>query len=399
MERWKKNLYVVGFAQVLGFGTITFIMSFLPLYIKTLGVTDPKAVALWSGILMGTAALFASISGPIWGNVGDRKGRKIMVERVLFSNAIVSGLMGFSTSVWQLLVLRAVQGMLGGFMATSIALVTSIAPATEVGFALGFYQTAMTVGNAMGPLLGGFLTDTFSYTSAFLVMAALAFIAALLVRYLVYENFIPPKSKTSQQGFFSSLKQLLSDRSLLAMLLVNFLVQYSLMVISPIVPLFVHSLAPEVGYITTLTGLIIASGGLASAVSAIYSGRLSDRMGHKQVLIFMTLGAALSVGLQTAVTSPWQFLALRIVSGAFMGGMLPAANALIYSLIPGDQKGTAFGVSTSFSLLGNVLGPISGGFLAASPLGYRGVFVVTALLLLFTVLWIRKSLVTRVDMT
>jgi MFS transporter, DHA1 family, multidrug resistance protein len=138
-----------------------------------------------------------------------------------------------------------------------------------------------------------------------------------------------------------------------------------------------------------LTGLVIASGGISSAISAIYSGRLSDRLGHKNVLVTMTLGATAATALQLLVTNPWEFLVLRVVAGAFMGGMLPTANALINDLIPGENKGTAFGVSTSFSLMGNVLGPITGGLLGASFIGYRGVFGITAALLLLTALWIK----------
>ena len=390
MQRWKQNLYTVGIAQVMGAGTITFIASFIPLFVKELGVTDPKDIALWSGLLMGVSAFFAAIGGPVWGNLGDRKGRKRMVERVLYSNTIIALLLGFSTTVWHLLILRSVQGMLGGFMAASIALVTSLAPASEVGFALGFYQAAMTAGGALGPLLGGFLVDTLSFKSAFWIMGGFTLAAGLLVRYFVHEEFVPATGKSREQGFFASLKEILSSRSLLAMLVVNFLVQFSLMVIAPIAPLFIHSLSPETSYITTLTGLVLASGGLASAVSAIFAGRLSDRVGHKKLLILMTLGAAVVITVQMSVTSPWQFLALRIVAGACMGGMLPTSNALINSLIPENKRGTAFGVSTSFSLMGNVLGPIVGGLIGASALGYRGVFPVTGALLLVTAIWIRQ---------
>jgi MFS transporter, DHA1 family, multidrug resistance protein len=389
LEAWKKNLYVVGTAQLMGFATINFIASFLPLYIKSLGVTDPSEVAIWSGILLGVSAFFAAVSGPIWGNIGDRTGRKLMVVRVLLSNTVISILLGFSSRVWHVLILRSIQGALGGFMAASLALITTITPAAEIGFALGLYQFAMTAGGALGPLLGGFLADTVGFQWTFIIMAGFTLVAALLVKAYVFEDFTPPQETSKQISFFTSLKELLKAQGLLAMLLVNFLVQFSLMVVAPIVPLFIHVLDPGNPYVTTLTGLVIASGGISSAISAIYSGRLSDRLGHKNVLVTMTLGATAATALQLLVTNPWEFLVLRVVAGAFMGGMLPTANALINDLIPGENKGTAFGVSTSFSLMGNVLGPITGGLLGASFIGYRGVFGITAALLLLTALWIK----------
>ncbi len=388
LEPWKKNLYVVGAAQMLGFATINFIASFLPLYVKALGVTDPGQAAVWSGLLMGTSAFFAAVSGPIWGNIGDKKGRKLMVERVLYSNTVVSVLLGYSFRVWHVLILRSIQGALGGFMAASLALITTITPAAEMGFALGLYQFAMTAGGAIGPLLGGYLADTVGFKWTFITMAGLTLVAALLVKSFVFEEFTPPQQISKKDGFWADLRELLNSQGLLAMLLVNFLVQFALMVVSPIVPLFIHALDPNNPYVTTLTGLIIAAGGISSAISAIYSGRLSDHLGHKRVLVSMTLGATIATALQLLVHNPWQFLILRVISGAFMGGMLPTANALINDLIPGENKGTAFGVSTSFSLMGNVLGPLTGGFLGGSFLGYRGVFGITAGLLLVTAAWI-----------
>ena len=391
MERWKQNLYVVGIAQFMGFCSLAFVMSFLPLYIKTLGVTDPGSAAVWSGILMGTAAFFAAISGPVWGSIGDRRGRKAMVERVLLANTVLISFMAFASSPWHLLILRSFQGALGGFAAASIALVTSITPEGRIGFALGFYQFAMTAGVALGPLLGGYLADTLSFSAAFLVMAGLSLASVILVRFYVYEKFTPPKPNQKSQGFFETLKHLLSNRTLLAMLMVNFMVQYSLVIATPIIPLFIQSLDPGSSRITTMTGLIIAAGGTASALSAIFLGKLSDRIGHRKILIICALGAAAANLLQVPVSSTWQFLALRIIGGLFTGGMLPSSNALISNLIPSEHRGTAFGVATSFSLLGNVFGPISGGLLGASQLGYRGVFSITAGMLLLTTLWIKAA--------
>lgn len=391
MERWKQNLYLVGIAQLMGFGSISFVMSFLPLYVKSLGISDPGAAAAWSGVLMGVSAFFASISAPIWGNIGDRVGRKPMVERVLFVNTILIVLLGLASNVWHVLILRSLQGALGGFSPAAIALVTSITPAAEVGFALGFYQFAMTVGLALGPLLGGYLADTVSFRTAFFVMAGLSLVAALLVRFSVFEKFTRPQGNKKGESFITSLKQLLSSRSLLILFSVNLLVQFSLIIVAPIVPLFIHSLDPASTRVTTMTGLILASGGVSSAISAVYLGRISDRVGPKRILVGCALGAAFVTLLQVAVVSPWQFLALRIVGGAFTGGMLPSSNTLINRLIPRERKGTAFGVAASFSMMGVVFGPITGGLLGASPVGYRGVFAITAVLLLLTAIWVKGA--------
>jgi MFS transporter, DHA1 family, multidrug resistance protein len=66
------------------------------------------------------------IMGPIWGALRDRHGRKIMVTRAMFGSAIIIGLMDFSQNVWQLFVLRFIQGALTGTVIAATALVAGV---------------------------------------------------------------------------------------------------------------------------------------------------------------------------------------------------------------------------------------------------------------------------------
>ncbi|MDA8233494.1 MAG: MFS transporter [Clostridia bacterium] len=389
MNNWKRNLFIMWLAQLSGMMTITFIMSFIPIYVAELGITEIHSKGFWAGILMGASAFFASFTGPIWGNVADRYGRKIMVERVLFSNAILTLLMAFAANVWQFLILRSIQGILGGFVSAAIALVTSFTPKEKVGAALGFFQNAMIVGSTLGPLLGGILVDAGGFQLAFLVMALFSLSAGLLVHFLVKEPFITNSAKINE-SFWGSFRYLLSLKGLVALCLVNFLVQFGTMIVLPIVPTFLKVLDPSVKYLATLTGIIIALGGVFAAISAALIGRLSDRYGHRRMLLIMTSGAAITFLATAGVTSISQFIFLRILSGILLGGMLPTTNAMINSLIPADRRGTAFGITSSFGLLGNVVGPITGGILP--PLvTYRGVFMVTALLIFTAAWWVARN--------
>jgi len=393
MEPWKRNLIVMWFAQWSGMVTITFIMSFIPLYVGVLGVHNVRLAGIWAGILMGASALFASIFSPIWGNLADRYGRKIMVQRVLFSNTIVTLLMALTTNVWQFLGLRVIQGVLGGFSAAAVALVASLTPREKTGFALGIFQSAMVAGAASGPLLGGFLVDTAGPKPTFVFMGLASLLPALAVRFLVREDFTPAPAAAGMR-LLSSARQLLAIPGLLPIVVINFLIQFSLMIIGPVIPLFIKSLVRAPEHIAFTSGLVIAVGGIFSALSAIGTGRFGDRFGQRKLLVFMITGAGLTFAAQALVRSTPQFLALRAVNGVFTGGMLPTTLSLINSLVPPERRATAFGLTTSFSLLGNVFGPISGGVLAAA-VGLRGVFPITAILLLLAAVWVSWKVAER----
>ena len=83
MEIWKKNLYVISFAQMIFVTGMAFVIPFLPFYVRELGISNIEQAARWSGWLMGAPALAMIIVSPIWGSLADRVGRKPMIERCL----------------------------------------------------------------------------------------------------------------------------------------------------------------------------------------------------------------------------------------------------------------------------------------------------------------------------
>ena len=88
MKIWKKNLYVVFFAEMIAITGMAFVIPFLPFYVKKLGITNIEQAARWSGWLMAAPALAMIIVSPIWGSLADRVGRKPMIERAMFGGAI-----------------------------------------------------------------------------------------------------------------------------------------------------------------------------------------------------------------------------------------------------------------------------------------------------------------------
>jgi MFS transporter, DHA1 family, multidrug resistance protein len=73
--------------------------------------------------------------------------------------------------------------------------------------------------------------------------------------------------------------------------------------------------------------------------------------------------------------------------GLFVGGILPAANALIGRLTTVTSRGFVYGMVSSAYFVGNTLGPLTGGTVAAT-VGIRFVFVVTAVLLAINLVWV-----------
>jgi len=383
MEIWKKNLYVVFFAEMIVVTGMTFVIPFLPFYVKELGISNIEQAARWSGWLMGAPALSMIIVSPFWGSLADRVGRKPMIERSIFGGAISVFMMALATNVYQLLIIRIIQGVLTGTIAACTALVSASSPSRKMGFSLGLLQTGFFLGNFLGPLLGGISADILGFRNSFRITAALLFIAGWLIFFLVEENFTPSVTKKQIIPFKKRIALFFNNGQLFIMFFILFLVQLSVQIISPIFPLFVETIVSNPKIVSTFTGLMYAITGLMSAFSAINIGKLIEKKPSNLLLTISLLGTGLFFLSHAFVTNTTQLILLRVGLGLFYGAIIPIANTIIGLSTPSEHRGKVFGVANSTTYLGNVLGPISGAFIMIT-FSLPAVFIFTGSLLLLT---------------
>lgn len=172
MESWKVNLISVWFGCLFTGLAISQIIPFLPLYVEQLGVTDPSALTLWSGLIFSITFMVSAIVSPMWGSLADRKGRKLMLLRASLGMGIVIFLQAFVTNVWQLLLLRALMGLTSGYIPNAMALVASQVPRDRSGWALSMVSTAQICGVIMGRCWAAFWPTGSGYAPYFLLPPA-----------------------------------------------------------------------------------------------------------------------------------------------------------------------------------------------------------------------------------
>jgi EmrB/QacA subfamily drug resistance transporter len=128
--------------------------------------------------------LTATVSGPLYGKLGDLYGRKLVLQAAIVIFLIGSALCGLSQNMGQLIAFRAVQGLgAGGLIVVTLAVVGDIIPPRERGRYQGYFGAVFGFATIIGPLLGGFFVDNLSWRWIFYVnlpvgVAALAVIAA-----------------------------------------------------------------------------------------------------------------------------------------------------------------------------------------------------------------------------
>ena len=370
---WRRNLAALWFGQLIAISGFSVFMPFLPYYVQELGITELEQVAFWAGLLTSAQAVTMALVAPIWGSLADRYGRKIMVVRAMFGGAVVISMMGFVQNVWQLVILRAVQGTLTGTVAAATTLVASSAPPQRRGFALGTLQMAIYLGGSVGPLLGGFIADSMGYRPTFWVTGSLLLVAGILVTLLVKEDFTPVAHGGERAPLLEGLVVVFRTRALMLVCGIRVLMRMAVRVIGPMLPLFIQSIAASDARIASLTGTIEGLASAASALGAVLMGRLADRIGPRRILIVCGAAASVLFTAQAWVHTPMQLLALRVAAGVAMGGILASISALQAALAPRGRFGAVYGVDTSMVAGANAIAPMIGAALTAT-FGLTSVF-------------------------
>ncbi len=406
MERWRRNAVVVWTANLITAVGMMAVVPFLPLHLEQMGIGDAPTVRIWSGVITGAAPLVAAFMAPVWGALGDRLGRKVMIVRANMAITVFVGLMAFAPGPWSLLALRLLQGLFSGYIAPSITLVSVDAPENRQAGVAGTLQTGVLVGMLGGAFFGGAIADRFGFETVFLITSALSLVAVLVVSLFAVEpstdgegNARPPLTSALRDlPVVELMRRVLADVAILlgggpmrTLLIAVFTLRFGSALADPILALFVPTLDgvdPE--RVATTTGYTHSVRAAATLFCTPLWAWIGDRHGYGRTLILCGLGTGLAQFPQALVTTVEPLLFLRFASGAFMAGVLPAVYALSSRSSTREQRGGAHGLAFSSLALAFALGPLAGGFIAAA-LSLRSVFVVSSVLMVTTVIVIWRS--------
>ncbi|CAI0841604.1 Tetracycline resistance protein, class C [Serratia quinivorans] len=389
MEAWKLNLISVWLGCFFTGLAMSQILPFLPLYVEQLGVSGHQSLSIWSGLVFSGTFLVSALVSPLWGSLADRKGRKLMLLRASLGMAVVIALQGMVTNVYQLFALRALMGLTSGYIPNAMALVASQVPRDKSGWALGTLSTGPVTGVIVGPLLGGLMADHLGLRVVFFVTAVLMFVSFLITLFLIKERHIEVKKADRLSG--KAVFQSLPYPTLIVTLFVSTLmIQLANSSISPILTLFIKDLSGDSGNLAFISGMIAAVPGVAALMSAPRLGRLGDRIGTARILLAALGLTTVLFAIMAWVETPLQLGILRFLLGFADGALMPAVQTLLLKYSSDQVTGRIFGYNQSFMYLGNVVGPLIGSGVSAL-MGFRWVFVVTAVLVLINCLQLRNQ--------
>lgn len=348
-------ILVANFLLYFGFYLI---MPVLPFYLLEVFQADNATI----GIVLSCYTIAALTIRPFSGYLLDTLARKplYLVAYFIFTCIFAGYLLASTLTLFTML--RIVHGFAFGTVTVAgNTLVIDITPSSRRGEALGYYGLTNNTAMSIGPMVGLFLHDAYSFEVIFscaLFSCILGFIMASIVKAPVKE---PVKREPISLDRFILLKGIPAG---IVLLLLS--VPYGM------TSNYIAMYAKQIG-ITAETGFFFTFMAIGMAVSRLFSGRQVDKGKIVQVIMFgmylvcfcfFALSACAYLMEWNATASTYMFFGVALLLGIGFGTMFPAFNTLFVNLAPNSKRGTATSTYLTSWDVGIGMGMLLGGYIA-----------------------------------
>ena len=374
----------------MGYTGFTLVMPFLPLFIGQLGVSDVGEIAMWTGLSLGVTPGLTALLAPAWGRLGDRFGRKIMVERSLVSFVLLFAAMAFVTSVWQVLALRAIQGLFAGYGSLSVAMAAESAPRDRMPSAIGAVQTAQRIGPGVGPVIGGLLASLVGLRRAFVATAMFYFVALVIVHVMYDDRATHAQPADAAETGRVTFRNVLAFRNFILMMAVIFGLQFVDRSFGPVLPLYVEQAGVTHANVAIVSGALFSIMAFTGALGHHFCGKLLRLYASRLVIAGGGAVAAAGAGIFGLSGNVWIMSAASILLGLGIGAAMTASYSAAGAVIPPGAHGAGFGVLTSASLVGMASSPFIAGFVGGTSI--RIVFFVDLAMMALLAAVVQKTM-------
>lgn len=340
-----KGVYFIALSQFGLAFSFNVVMSFMPFYIVKISPYAPQETMLWIGMIMGLNSFISAAAAPLWGSLTAKFRPKALFQGAFLFNGIIFLLMGFTHSLPILLVLRLIQGALGGASTIGFFMISQISPRDRLARNLSLYQNSMTAGQLAGPPVGAYLAAHLGYRSPFFTSFLLVGVGLVLCQIYIDEI----RKKEAEQD-----RKIRFHRGILWGWALSFIATIHLTFLPSILP---HILAGFglAGEDALKSAGLIMMGYTATAILGSYTiSRLAPRIKPARLIAAVCLIAAFFQILLFFSKGTIGFTAIRMLQTGVVAAVLP----LVMANFASGMGGTGIGFLNSARFAGNGVGPL-----------------------------------------
>ena len=355
-------LWISTFIDIIGFSIL---IPYLPRF-----TTDFGASLFQVGLLLSANSFFSLFGNMIWGSLSDKYGRKPILLICQFGTLAGFIIMAFSTNLAMLFISRIVDGIFGGNYPIAKAVVGDIVPPDKRSKEMSNIGVAWTVGNLIGPGIGGLLSG-FGILGPSLFGAGLSLIT-ILITIFIFKESNPRLTGTASASELTSFEKkkaisfsLLKQHDPRLLIIQNLFNNISFFIFITTVSIFV---AQRFDLSTAEIGWMISSMGLIKLlVRFLIFSPMLKRFGDKKTILigFVTFLAAYTWLI--FVNQLWEYMAIFVLVGFASACTFAVMSAMMSKSVGKEHQGEIMGLSTAADNVSQILGPTLGSYFLSLP--------------------------------
>ena len=339
IPRW----WLIPAAMFTGSFAWSFAFVSLPFYIQTLSAGDDASTLRWTGWILGISSLMTVVTGPIWGRLATQASPRLLWALVELLQGAGFLLMAAARTLPELFLARLVLGAMG---AASTFVYIIVGQGTDVRRRVATIQSAMTVGQVVGPLAGAVTATRIGFRPSF-VVAGFVLGAVSTVVWLGV-----PRSQAAREAKAAAGRA--SVREVALVCLVVFSGSAQIFFLPAMLPRVLELMAVPVERALDVGGLIIFATGVAAAVGAVAAPRLGEAFGERRVLPILLVASSLLLGTLALPSGPAGLGVVRFLQVVCIAPVFP----LVVAGIATRASGQAIGVVNSARIGASFIGPV-----------------------------------------
>lgn len=350
-----KPLFIIFATIVLDAVGIGLIFPILPALLRD--VTHADNVASYIGILTALYALMQFVCAPVLGSLSDRLGRRPVLLVSLAGAAVNYVFLASASSLWMLLLGRAIAGLTSANLSVATAYLTDISPEDKRARRFGLFNAMFGIGFIVGPVLGGALGD-YGVRLPFIAAAVLNGCNLLLAFFLLPESRTPSREKIDLAALnpLRPLRWVFSAKSLLPITVIFFIFSATGEVYGTCWALWGSDTFHWNGL---WIGLSLGAFGVCQTLAqAFLPGPAVRLLGERATILTGVAGACVALIVMAFATQGWMIFAIMPVFA--LGGIgAPALQSLATRQVDESQQGQFQGVLASAVSLASIICPLA----------------------------------------
>jgi MFS family permease len=325
----------------------SFVYVSLPFYLQALSTADAATTLRSTGWILGITALVNVVTAPLWGRFAERSDPRRLYVLVEFLQGVAFLGMALARTLPEMFLARFILGFMGAASTFAFMLVGRDPDEARVRRQVAAIQSAMTVGQVVGPLFGAVAAARLGFRASFVMGAAMLMGCALLVRWGV------PASAARRHG--GPAGKPLGVRDLVPVALLVLGGSTHIFFLAAILPEVLPALGVPAERTLEVGGIIIFASGAAAALGSMAAPRLGEMVGSRRLIPSLLIGASISVAALAVVSSVWLYGLLRFLQVLCVAPVFPIVVAGIAYRAGGQAIGTINAARIGAGFLGPVV--------------------------------------------